>query len=194
MKKIRDTSGASIVIALVFFLICGIVGSAVVTAASVQAKAAQTHRQLQQDEFNVASAAQSIGYDMDMVELTVQPGENGAAGTVVPERGYSQFGSQFWTQYGSTIMANRRNDAPTNVPDILSIQVSGYGDLRPVYGKVTVDPDLNITIKLSLSNTFASTSPYNMKVTLQCVPSYDNAGNLLSFRYERAILQKEGGV
>ena len=47
---LRDTSGASIVIALVFFLICGIIGSVVMTAASVQAKAAQTHVDLQQKE------------------------------------------------------------------------------------------------------------------------------------------------
>ena len=40
VRILRDTSGASIVIALVFFLICGIVGSVVMTAASVQAKAA----------------------------------------------------------------------------------------------------------------------------------------------------------
>ena len=48
VRILRDTSGASIVIALVFFLICGIVGSVVMTAASVQAKAAQTHVDLQQ--------------------------------------------------------------------------------------------------------------------------------------------------
>ena len=35
VRILRDTSGASIVIALVFFLICGIVGSVVMTAASV---------------------------------------------------------------------------------------------------------------------------------------------------------------
>lgn len=46
--KFRDTAGASIVIALVFFLICAIIGSVVLTAASVQAKAVQTHRELQQ--------------------------------------------------------------------------------------------------------------------------------------------------
>ena len=40
VRILRDTSGASIVIALVFFLICGIVGSVVMTAASVQGKAA----------------------------------------------------------------------------------------------------------------------------------------------------------
>ena len=57
VRILRDTSGASIVIALVFFLICGIVGSVVMTAASVQAKAAQTHVDLQQKEYAMQSAA-----------------------------------------------------------------------------------------------------------------------------------------
>ncbi len=48
-RCLRDTSGASVVIALVFFLICGIVGSVVMPAASVQAKAAQPHVDLQQN-------------------------------------------------------------------------------------------------------------------------------------------------
>lgn len=48
-----DERGASIVIALVFFLICGVVGSVVVTAASVQAKSVQTHVDLQQDEYTM---------------------------------------------------------------------------------------------------------------------------------------------
>ncbi len=56
---LRDTSGASIVIALVFFLICGIIGSVVMTAASVQAKAAQTHVDLQQKEYAMQSAAKA---------------------------------------------------------------------------------------------------------------------------------------
>lgn len=44
---LRDERGASLVIALVFFLICAIVGSVVITAASVNAKAVQTHKELQ---------------------------------------------------------------------------------------------------------------------------------------------------
>ena len=42
VRILRDTSGASVVIALVFFLICGIIGSVVMTAASVQGQAGQT--------------------------------------------------------------------------------------------------------------------------------------------------------
>ena len=64
VRILRDTSGASIVIALVFFLICGIVGSVVMTAASVQAKAAQTHVDLQQKEYAMQSAAKLMAQQL----------------------------------------------------------------------------------------------------------------------------------
>ena len=53
-----------IVIALVFFLICGIIGSVVMTAASVQAKAAQTHVDLQQKEYAMQSAAKLMAQQL----------------------------------------------------------------------------------------------------------------------------------
>ena len=64
VRILRDTSGASIVIALVFFLICGIIGSVVMTAASVQAKAAQTHVDLQQKEYAMQSAAKLMAQQL----------------------------------------------------------------------------------------------------------------------------------
>ncbi|MEG1493269.1 MAG: hypothetical protein RR380_03260, partial [Gordonibacter sp.] len=59
-NKIYGNEGASIVIALVFFLICAVIGSVVLTAASINAKAVVTHRQTQQAEYTVTSAAQTI--------------------------------------------------------------------------------------------------------------------------------------
>ncbi|MFR3092326.1 MAG: hypothetical protein ACLTMP_11885 [Eggerthella lenta] len=47
-----------------FFLICGIVGSVVMTAASVQAKAAQTHVDLQQKEYAMQSAAKLMAQQL----------------------------------------------------------------------------------------------------------------------------------
>ena len=65
-----DERGASIVIALVFFLICGVVGSVVVTAASVQAKSVQTHVDLQQDEYTMQSAAELVAQQLGGEDLT----------------------------------------------------------------------------------------------------------------------------
>ena len=193
--KLRDTSGASIVIALVFFLICAIIGSVVLTAASVNAKAAQTHRELQQAEYIVGSAAQTIGEDMRLsrLEVTDDPNE-----PISQKDVRSQFGGEFWKQYGATIMANRMSGKPTHFPEKMTLTVNSlsgsYENLRTVYGDVIVDADLNITVNLSLSETMAADSPYNMRVTLQCIPTYNAQGKLLSFSYEQPVVGKLGEV
>lgn len=55
--KLEDTSGSSVVLALAFFLICAIVGSIILTAASVNAKTVATYKETQQAEYTVTSAA-----------------------------------------------------------------------------------------------------------------------------------------
>lgn len=194
-----DERGASIVIALVFFLICGIIGSVVVTAASVQAKSVQTHKELQQAEFAVGSAAQVIGYELDMAELKVSDDEK----TVEYSDQYGNFAGKFWEAYGTDILEKRAARQTYVIPETLSF--SGNVSDAPqeltieVYGKVTVDIDLNITVDLSLSDQIAQgsgyeSSPYNMRVTIQCIPTYDAAGKLISFGYERAVIQKMEGL
>ena len=140
VRILRDTSGASIVIALVFFLICGIVGSVVMTAASVQAKAAQTHVDLQQKEY-------AMGKD------------------------YVLGGSA----------SNR----------LLIDPPSEAGGLAPVYGCITVDPDLNITVELSLDSAFAADSPYNTTISVQCTPTFDNQGRVTVIEYgDNTVVKK----
>ena len=181
--KFRDTAGASIVIALVFFLICAIIGSVVLTAASVQAKAVQTHRELQQAEYTVGSAAQTIGYDMDMDELTIVSRPDG---DTVQGAQYSVFGREFWKTYGSSILERRAVKESFGSGERLVIKQGN----STVYGKLLVDSDLNITIDLSLDESFAPASPYNMTVYLQCIPTYNASGKLVSFSYERAAITK----
>ena len=185
---LRDTSGASIVIALVFFLICAIIGSVVVTAASVEAKSVQTHKELQQAEFTMGSAAQTIGYDLDMAQLTVVEGTQGDT-VSLGEHNLSQFGERLWTDYGSTILDARKNGKQYAPAEKLTIK---QGDTK-VYGQLVIDRDLNITIDLSLDENLDPTSPYNMTVSIQCVPTYDAAGTLKSFTYERAVIAKTSG-
>ena len=182
-SRLNEESGASIVIALVFFLICAIIGSVVLTAASVQAKSVQTHQELQQAEFTMGSAAQTIGYDMDMDELTIVSGD---AGEAVQGAQYSVFGREFWKTYGNDILKSRAESKSFGSGEKLTITQGG----STVYGKIVVDPDLNIKIDLSLDENFSLNSPYNMTVNMQCIPTYNASGKLVSFSYERAVITK----
>ena len=55
--------------------------------------------------------------------------------------------------------------------------------LAPVYGCITVDPDLNITVELSLDSAFAADSPYNTTISIQCTPTFDSQGRVTVIEY-----------
>lgn len=192
-KRMRDESGVSIVIALVFFLICAIIGSVVLTAASVNAKAVQTHRVQQQAEFAVSSAAQTIAQELESAQLKPAGTEKP---TFVEGSVPLSFASAFWDANGKEIMAKRA--AQESFETDVSIEPTeaaqtAYG-IKPAYGKLTVDRDLNIKILLSADASLSADSPYNLLVTLQCIPTFNAKGELTEFAYEQAVIRKAGGA
>lgn len=203
---VRDERGASIVMALVFFLICAIIGSVVLTAASVEAKAAQTHKKLQQDEFTMQSAAnlmakqlggRNVTYGENNVTINVSYDEKGKA--VFDIDAVSQFTGSFWSSdRAQAIFAMRGGSAPYVVGDTPENRVqiqppAGYSELGVVYAMITVDPDLNLKAELSLDPQLSSESPYNMTVSVQCIPTYNAEGQLVSFTYDDAVIEKTSG-
>lgn len=207
-RRLRDSSGASIVIALVFFLICGIIGSVVVTAASVQAKSVHTHKELQQSEYTMQSAAELIaqqlgGEDSSALQhsVTVHVSYGTDKKPIVDvSKVHSEVGKGFWTK-GRTesILANRAagssyvlGDSPSN--RLVVNSPSGSQSMDPVYGKITVDADMNMTVELSLDPELSPSSPYNMTVFIQCTPTYNAAGQLTSFTYgDGTTIKKTSG-
>lgn len=192
MERLRDTSGASLAIALVFFLICAIIGSIVLTAASANEKAIRTQKEMQQAEFAVGSTAGTVGDALASSKVVVDNGAGlpGMVSPTVDEAGLSgqDFARAFWSLYGDDILAKRaaHESFSTN-----SMTLSRSGETT-VYGRVIVASDLDIHMELSLSGDFAANSPYNMSVFIQCVPSYDAVGDLLSFSYEQPVVQVAG--
>ena len=183
VRILRDTSGASIVIALVFFLICGIVGSVVMTAASVQAKAAQTHVDLQQKEYAMQSAAKLMAQQLGGAYDTA--GE----ASVDTNSLRSMIGQSFWTERRTKDILAARAEGKDYVLGgsasnrLLIDPPSEAGGLAPVYGCITVDPDLNITVELSLDSAFAADSPYNTTISIQCTPTFDSQGRVTVIEY-----------
>ena len=192
--KLRDTTGASIIIALVFFLICAIVGSVVVTAASVQAKAVVTHQELQQDEFTVSSAAQLVGSDLASARLSVSYEDDVA--TLDVQEGQA-FATGFWKAHGTDILDMRNDKKAPLTYDDLSISANN-GDssysFKTVHGSVTVDRDLNITVALTLSSNATTASSYDLTVLVQCIPTYNVQGKLTRFEYEQPVIKKTGAA
>lgn len=192
-SKLRDTSGSSIIIALVFFLICAIIGSVVVTAASVEAKSVQTHKDLQQAEFTISSAAKVLAEEL---RLPLEPQRNSGnvvTGLLVTDTDiYSKpAGRDFWDAYGMPIMEAYRTKSDLSITGLSVTQretdaVAGGS----VTGNIVISKDLDIDIDLDFIKTGSSTALYKMHVYLQCVPTFDREGNLLSFEYAEPVITK----
>lgn len=200
---LHDTSGASIVIALVFFLICGIVGSVVVTAASVQAKSVQTHEDMQQDEYSMQSAAelvaQQLGGTADEKNAAGEPVKKPLVSMTATYSGTSvsanlsqvstDMGKAFWTQARADALFRADYSAPEN---ITITPPAGAAGLDVVHGTISIDRDRNLTVRLSLSPTLEADSNYNMTVSIQCTPTYDADGKLIAIHYgDNTVIEKD---
>ena len=189
-RRVVDERGASIVIALVFFLICAIIGSVVMTAASVHAKAVQTNRALQQAELTIGSAAQLVGTQFSSMVLNVDDANQG--GSVVvdlsrTDQTNAAFAIAFWNSKGSDIWSARDSSKPYST-DMTGRLEHGNAALNDVAGTITVDSDLNVKIELALAN--STDGSYRESVLVQCVPTFDQAGRLTSFSYEAPVITK----
>lgn len=203
-SRLNDERGASIVIALVFFLICGIIGSVVVTAASVQAKATQTHIDLQQDEFAMQSAAEMVskmlGGDANAFRIDYDAKGNPQ---VDIEKAAPQLGKVVWTQdhiekvltaRSSTVGEAFSIEGTDAQPFSIDLEQWGNSLARTIYCRIAVDTDFNVTIRLSFDASLASGDSYDMTVFVQSIPTYDLDGRITKVDFEPAVIEKTSGV
>ncbi|MEG0322369.1 MAG: hypothetical protein RR619_00110 [Raoultibacter sp.] len=186
----RDTSGSSVLIALVFFLICAIIGSIVVTAASVNSKVTATYREAQQAEYVVTSATRALGDLVEGSQITWTYDEGSTKPSFGNEDSYKECATilkHVWITYGDAIWSARASGADYSVPEVFTLSIK---DMKDTYARVVVDRDLNIELVLSLDEVQSTTSEYNETAYLQAEPSYDSSGKLLSLSWADARIVK----
>lgn len=182
-SKLRDTSGSSIILALAFFIICAIIGTIVLTAASVNTKATVTYEETQQAEYTVTSAANLIGGQLANTSATWTYSDTSEKPDFSNHASYDDnhgFITDLWVNYGLGIWAVYHQETYT-IPERFTVSASGLDD---VYVDIEFDRDLNITAKLSLNsgtgNSGASAPKgYDMVVSVQATPHFDISGKLL---------------
>lgn len=209
--KLRDRSGASIVIALAFFLICAIIGSVVLTAASVQSQQVATHKELQQANYSISSAAQLVGaqlggtitfkeYDTNTAGKT---GAGTSAGTTKPEPLKEELHQEIFQKFivnrwgniwDSVAQSKPYTMGTTDKPVVISVSGGeATKALKPVSAIIAVGTDFSLTVELWLTpEKAAADSPYRETVTLQCAPSYDAQGRLTKLEWGNYVVAKSG--
>ena len=212
--KLGDCSGSSLVIALVFFLICAIIGSIVLTAASANAKTVVSYKEAQQAEYAVTSAA---GLWADWLNGSSAKWEFTDKGTPddtgTPDFGKSTYRvdtavnttyptdaliKSLWVNYGSDIWPCRNSSSYT-IPTTFTVSartLEGDTPISPVYAQVTFDRDFNIIVVFSLkaftNGTVDSDSAYNLQLTMQATPTFDITGTLTEISWGSPEIVKLG--
>jgi len=178
--KLHSSSGASMVMALLFLLLCLMVGAVILTAASANAGRVSRQRSQQQDYFTVSSAAKLLRDELE--GLTFTTGEwhssdsgdgSSETGSVTPhvtpvgslrqlvgERAQMVFENQ-------TVYLTPESNVLASIP--LSVADTG-GDFDAVSATLFVDVDFTLTIAISLTD-----SPASYPLTLAFPPDADVA-------------------
>lgn len=199
-NRLIDTTGASVVIALGFFLICAVVGSTVLTAASINAQAAATYRTARQAEYTVGSAAALVGaelqsgvrvsWDWSVVSATTAPALRASSFTG------SEFAKALWQEVAAQLWHYRGEEAgvflwQAGSVTVSNVEIGGVAGVDTVYASITVDGDFGITARLSLEGAAGTAALYDETVYLQAVPEYAN-NRLVALTWESPVITKTG--
>lgn len=204
--KLRDTSGSSLILALAFFILCAIIGSIVLTAASANTQATVTYEETQQAEYTVTSAARFVGERFEDTGVAFSyPAASSGDDTkerkpVFADTTYSDNDgllSSIWETYGEAIWDSASSGTAFTITDPFSIAVSEYGSAiaDTVYFQVTFDRDFNIAISFSLdANRGSSKGDYNKSIALQAIPRFDAEGKLIALGWGSYTIVKDDAI
>lgn len=131
-KKLNSSRGTSMILAVLYLLVCLTVGAVVLTAASANAGRLERNRQEQQNYLAVASAAELIKEDLRTAKFTADYKK------VETEYWWSEeteevdeAGNKIWVTHSETVTTYEKGDAPEVSNSQLLEKVEG--DLSKLY-------------------------------------------------------------
>lgn len=151
-EKWKSTSGASLLLALLFFLLCAVTGSVVLTAASVSSGRLSNLKVNEQSYYTVSSAAKLLKNQMEGEKYSryqVYSSSNQVLDEgyhAVPEKEMKDFLKEAADQVYETASSYR---------DTWTIQTSDMA-IEEVTAQFTMDAEYNITIILSGGDTICT--------------------------------------
>lgn len=171
-KKLNSKQGATIVLALLFFLICAVIGGIVLASASANAGRLSHIRQEQQAYLNLGSAAKLIREEIAGTEFTheteiVTIGEGAeeeklSEETIIeltPDGAFAEILEKFATE-----IAEEENPVEQKA-DITITPDAHIGALGVVKGNILMETNYNVTIVLMDEEDYAMTIYFRADVT-----------------------------
>ena len=172
MKKLRNNSGATMLMAILLILVAAVVSAVILTAATSAARHLRSDRQVQQNYLAVSSAAELIrdsvlkdSYYWEQVSKKEKNEETGEETTVIESETETRPDGLLgpWLARGVAAAGCR---------DTVRVTVPGQEDLPAVQAAFSMDSSYNITVELSLEA--PEESDCRMTLTLQANSSGDD--------------------
>ena len=151
-KKLKSNEGASLMVALLFFVICAALGSIVLTAATSASGRLTGIKKNNKDMYILKSAANMFKDGWEGVDIYLYK-DSGDVVMIKTET----------TDFNDLI--NIRNELAKNIyrtgetvptETLINLSLSGVEDVSDVVGKVTMDAGYNITVSFSIKNPSAT--------------------------------------
>lgn len=165
-NKLKDQRGVSVVIALLFFLFCAVIGSIILASAASNAGRLSHMEQEQQAYLTTSSAATMIQQSVNGMKFKAVA-ENGVEKSMTLPAGD-------WSSYIG-LLAEKVYADDTEQTATFEIAAT---DMEVISGKMTMDTDYNVSVVLNQKN-----NPEQYKMTIKI--SAEAKKNEVSHRRER---------
>lgn len=207
MKKLKNNSGATILMALLLILLAMAVGAAILTAAVSAAHHMKSDREAQQNYLTVSSAAELIRdsiagdkYERTMTEThkALKDAEGNTTYTVSRKAEVTDPPKGIMGQWLSACIENGSdNNEYASLKDFsdtinVDLEVSNGTSLRTVKADFSAQKDGKIQVQLSLKPEEGKTDDCRMTLTMQGTltqadPEYRSAGDDYWYTYKTTV-------
>lgn len=183
MKKLKNNSGATILMALLLILLAMAVGAAILTAAVSAAHHMKSDREAQQNYLTVSSAAELIRdsingqtYERTLTAWRSTTIDEATGENIVREgRTLNAPAPAFTGPMGEWLSACIKNGGDKNYlyaslqecSDTITVELNGTPDLKQVQAKFLAQADGKIQVELSLKPEEGKTDDCRMTLTMQ---------------------------
>lgn len=149
-RKLHTTSGATILLALLFFLLCAVAGSAVLAAGTAASGRIAGLTDRQQAYYSVTSAARLIRDEIEGQKVSVYKKRDDTTGTLY----YKEEPAGKWKELLETLAAQVTADSDKGAYKSAYVIITPWSGAKAdaVEAEITIDKDYNLEIQLQIDD------------------------------------------
>ena len=163
LKKLRSNDGASLMLALLFFVVCAVIGSIILTAATVASGRMTGIKKNNEELYTLRSASKVFKEQWTLGELYLHRDDSNIVHSLDQDAGLEETQQLPYTFLSARdLMAKEiyTNNETSSSSKTFFLKVNGYSDISEVKAVATMQPDYSVEISFTIEGDDASSSNY----------------------------------